>query len=112
MSLRLLLPLILMSLTAEVHSSCHLSVFIPHHQVRYHGSVIQTFDGLRVDQCERICKLYTECHIFNMKWTDDNRASGICQLLEVTNENPRNVIEDSSFSYFCKLNKTFLTNLL
>ncbi|KAK2140520.1 hypothetical protein LSH36_1327g00015 [Paralvinella palmiformis] len=100
MSLKFLLPLLLISFTDKAVPSCRVSIFKPHHRARYEGSTIQTFADLRLDQCERICRLYTECHIFNMKWTDDNRVSGICRLLDGKEENPRNIIEDPSFSYF------------
>ena len=84
-----------------------MKAFYPNDNKRLIGIVIQTTENVELKQCERMCKLYTECFAFNMKWSDRERLGGDCEVLGRGIEDKeellfRNYISNTEYSYFGK----------
>jgi len=72
----------------------------------YHvGKLITRYEDVTLDTCVKSCRKYLECRSFNMKWTDEVKRLGSCELLEditIATVNNDGIPDDSS-THYCKL---------
>ena len=64
-------------------------------------TIIQTEHSATVEQCHRMCRLYTECEAFNMGWADLTQTRGRCEILRTSTR--KGHVENSSSSIYSKL---------
>ena len=65
------------------NSKCLSESFFTWHGVHRDGILFQEIArSIPLSSCERICRLYAECSGFNINWTDPDRSTVFCTLME------------------------------
>ena len=99
---RFLVSFALIVFLAQAASACDKLVFEEYSGVRYERYAFQLFKNITLDQCRRICRLYAECQLFNMVWSEDGRTTGNCEVFNVKDQLLKDIAPDSKSSFFCK----------
>jgi hypothetical protein len=84
-----------------VHSSCIKNTFI---EIDLNKNTVGGIYGptslpVRLDQCEKVCRVLTNCMGINMEWTDKTAGYGYCEAFDaLTSGNNRQ--SDPSFTLY------------
>ena len=94
--------IIFLVIRIEWSTACHKALFSPVPESRHPGRVIQkTVDPVTVTQCQRLCRMYSECYGCNMQWSDD--VYGYCEVLDVSNRTAYNTpgyLNQAGYTYY------------
>ena len=100
-----------MAVAGVASGTCQGKVFVPVSDSHHPGRLIQRSGPATVYQCERMCRMYSECYGFNMQWSDNTQTTGFCEALDVSDREAYGVpgyLPNYSYTYYGELNFGFL----
>ena len=83
---------------------CKRKQFMSINGYYYYGKIIAVYEEVPLRICVTLCRTYSECHSFSMKWINPSRTIGTCAMLqEVTlTSTATGAISDENYTYYCK----------